>query len=178
MQKLNGRVSSQGFSSIELLTILTIAVILTSLAVPGFSHLIQKIRLSSATDELHHAIHLARSEAIKGNKVAKIIASNQNWKNGWYVVNSSNQTIMTHGPFPKELNVNAKFSDGTQQIVFNGAGHTRSNDSRNLPQFGHIQLTLGKSSRIIMINFLGHTRVCNPDIDRSCMVSRTEQAKQ
>ena len=174
MQKSNDSIPSHGFTAIEFTTVLAIATMLAGLAVPCFTDLAQQIRLSVAADDLHQAMNLTRTEAIKNNNKAELIAVQEDWKKGWIVVGANHQTILTHDPLAKDLHIHARFSDGTQRIAFNGAGRTRSTASRDFPQFGHIQLTAGNHSRIILVNFLGHTRVCNPAKDRACAVSASQ----
>lgn len=85
----------RGFTLVELLVVLVIAVILLVIAVPGYVSLVNSSRLTSTTNDLILALHLARSEAIKrGTRVTVCKSSNPGasvptcdssakWEQGW-----------------------------------------------------------------------------------------------
>ena len=54
----------RGLTAVELLVTVAIAVVLVSLAVPGFGALARSAGLSSAANELLSALHMARSSAV------------------------------------------------------------------------------------------------------------------
>lgn len=152
------------------MTALSIAIILVGIALPNFSNLTRRIRLTNTTYELYKAINLTRSEAIKRNGKVELSAIKDNWKNGWIISSNDNQNILTHDSLNQDLIVVAKFSDGFQHIPYNGAGRTRNNTADNTIQSGHILLTLGDQSRLIIVNFLGHARICDPNANQNCAV--------
>jgi type IV fimbrial biogenesis protein FimT len=158
----------RGFTMVELMMTLIIAVILTGLAVPGFGNFIQQMRLSAAVGELRNAMNLARTEAIKRNGKVDLIAIDGNWVNGWVIRSADNDQILTHERLHKEFKLSGKFTDGEQHIAYNGTGHTRTKNSSAASQSGHIQVTLGDNSRLIVVNFLGRVRICNPATDKNC----------
>lgn len=83
------RIIARGFSVIELLVVVAIAAIVMAIAVPSFSSMLQKNRLSSAASALQVSLTLARSEAIKRGIDSKVtVAANSTagaWINGWTV---------------------------------------------------------------------------------------------
>ena len=168
------RNASQGYTLIELITALAIVMILCGLSVPSLRHFLQQIRLSSATSDLYSAIHLARAEAIKRNGKVDLTAIAGDWKNGWVISSSDNEQIMAHESLHDDITVSAKFSDGTQHISYNGTGRSRSNSSTTQSQSGHIYLSVGDHARSIIVNFLGHVRVCNPATEPSCTLTSTD----
>lgn len=90
--------SGSGFTLIELITTLTIAGILTAIAVPTFNSVISSNRLTAYTNEFVTALNLARSEAIKrGRKVTIIRKGNVDnaWENGWdvFIDSDNNNTL-------------------------------------------------------------------------------------
>lgn len=57
----------QGFTLVELMITLAVAVVLTVIAVPSFSNMINSNRLTTATNAMVGALNTARMEAIKRN---------------------------------------------------------------------------------------------------------------
>ena len=88
---------SAGFTLIELMITLAIAVILITLAVPSFSLMIHNSKVTSTTNEFVSALNLARSEALKRSNNVTVCRSNSNFSacstvttenyttNGWLV---------------------------------------------------------------------------------------------
>jgi type IV fimbrial biogenesis protein FimT len=83
-----------GFTLIELMVALTVAAVLTAVALPSFSGLLRSNRVSSTSNNLLTGINLARSEAIKSNRGAGVCASTDgsacstsanDWTSGWIV---------------------------------------------------------------------------------------------
>ena len=56
-----------GFTLIETMIALAISTLLLASAVPGFESAIKSSRINSAAGEMSAAVHLARTEAIRGN---------------------------------------------------------------------------------------------------------------
>lgn len=91
-----------GATLLELMVVLTIAVILLTVGIPGFASLIRSSRLSGATNELIGALHLARSEAIKRNVRAVMCpsatggscAGSGGWHQGWILFHDANNNAV------------------------------------------------------------------------------------
>ncbi len=83
--------TSRGFSLYELIFTLSIVGILMVLAAPSFQSTIQQNQLTASTSELHTALSLSRSEAIKRASFMTLCASTDllvcnnstDWSNGW-----------------------------------------------------------------------------------------------
>lgn len=73
--------SSAGFSLLELLIAMSVAVIALSIAVPSFTGIINSNRLSATANDLIGAINLARIQAIKRNTPTQF-CSNDAFNNG------------------------------------------------------------------------------------------------
>lgn len=96
---LNGTVAfmkirQSGFTLIELMVTVAIAVLLTSLALPGFQSMLVGRRVDAAADMLVSDFRFARSEAIKRTNQVTICASSNGtsctgagalWRDGWIV---------------------------------------------------------------------------------------------
>ncbi|WP_455366421.1 GspH/FimT family pseudopilin [Kaarinaea lacus] len=82
-----------GFTLIELMVVLAIAVFLITSAVPGFQAFIQNNRMSTTAHQFIVSVNLARSEAVKRGKQvsmckssdASTCTSNDGWEQGWVV---------------------------------------------------------------------------------------------
>lgn len=89
-----------GFTLIELMTTLSVAAILLSIAVPSFRESIIRSRLTTMTNEFVTAINFARSEAIKIGHSVTLCKSEDGsscstdntvyWENGWIVFADTN----------------------------------------------------------------------------------------
>lgn len=151
--------------------VLTIVVALAAFSAPTFTHFIQQIRLTNATNALQSSMNLARMEAIKRNGRVDLIAHNKSWKNGW-MITADNQQIFNHEALHSDIHIDSTFPNKENpSIAYNGTGRTRSDKSSYASQSGKIRLSLGDNSRLIVVNFLGRIRVCNPAIapQRTCV---------
>lgn len=88
------KMQQAGFTLVELMVTLTIVVVLTSMAVPGFQTMLVGHRLETAADTLASDFRFARAEAVKRSAQVSICASNSGtactgsgglWKEGWIV---------------------------------------------------------------------------------------------
>lgn len=90
-----GKTSTRsGFTLIELMVTLGVALILMTIAVPTFRDLVIRNRLTVYTNDLIGAINYARSEAIKRGQSVTLCKSSSGtdctttgsqWENGWIV---------------------------------------------------------------------------------------------
>lgn len=84
-------VRTSGFTLAEFLTVIAVIAVLTSLAVPGFGALNAAIALRTAANDLAHAFHAGRQEALsRGVDIALCPSSDgvqcdysANWDDGW-----------------------------------------------------------------------------------------------
>ena len=83
-----------GFTLIELMVALTVAAVLTAVALPSFNGVLRNNRVTGTSNNLLTGINLARSEAIKANRGGGICASTNgtscsvnatDWTAGWIV---------------------------------------------------------------------------------------------
>jgi type IV fimbrial biogenesis protein FimT len=75
-----------GFGLVQLLVAMVLIAIAASVAVPGFSQLIENQRREDAARQLASAIRSARTEAILRNKVVLVQAMENDWSRGWRII--------------------------------------------------------------------------------------------
>lgn len=85
--------NQRGFTLIELLVVIAIMGVTMAIGLPSFKTLIVSSRLSSAANAMVSALQLARTEALKQNKIV-MVQANTSWVDGWivYVDVNNNQT--------------------------------------------------------------------------------------
>lgn len=167
-----------GFSLVELLLVIFIAVALLGLGIPAFQSFVQGQRLTAVANDFFSAVLLARAEAIRtGGRVDLGATDGMNWKNGWMIfINRSNdldptyntgdELIFSHPAIGDEIVVSSNFTDSSfAYIAYNGAGRSRTNAGNQSPQLGTISFSYGEQTRRIKLNFMGRPRVCNPAVE-------------
>lgn len=82
--------SRAGFTLIELMVVVAIVAILSSIAAPSFKEIIASQRIKSLGSDLLTALTRTRSEAIKRNaEVTLTPVSSGSWQYGWSIPNPS-----------------------------------------------------------------------------------------
>jgi type IV fimbrial biogenesis protein FimT len=168
-----------GFTLMELMVVLNIAIILLMIGVPSFSAVIKNQKITTATNDFFMAINLTRSEAIRrGARVDLIPSDGGDWSKGWVIfvdknnnqiMDAGDEVIFTHGPLSRDLAIRSALTDSSKAyLAYTGTGRTRTNSSGQTPQFGTISFTLDRKVRRIKLNFLGRPRLCNPENDNTC----------
>jgi len=130
---LGVRRRDSGFSLIEMLTTLSVLVILLAIASPGLASLTSANALSSAQGELAAAMMLARGEALKRGAQVGLIATSpvrgSEFNGGWTVFVDANangildadETIVRVQPaFRGDMRVTT--AGGETLLAFNGRG--------------------------------------------------------
>ncbi|WP_133127438.1 GspH/FimT family pseudopilin [Legionella nagasakiensis] len=152
-----------GFSLVEFLTILTIAAIFTTLAIPGYNALIQNNKIVSAANKLSASLNFARMEAVKrGVRVAVCPAANAaftacgnntQWSQGWivFIDADNNNAIETTSDLVKvaqSLPNDAVITSSSDVISYDGSGFlTNGASSLSLRTSG----CTGNNARVINI---------------------------
>jgi type IV fimbrial biogenesis protein FimT len=172
----------KGFSLIELMTVLAIAVILLAVGAPGLVELVRSQHIRHAAEALFDDIAMARSQAMTRGEVVAIMASGaggNDWTRGWTVFidrdgdrkpGPADEIIAVHGPLHRNISAAYAFttSAAPYYIAYNGAGRSCSDTNTAASRLGTVSLFDGPLVRRIKINMLGRPRVCDPARDSSC----------
>lgn len=87
-----------GFTLFELLITLVISILLLLIALPNFNDLVQRSRVMAASQELQDAISLARSTAVSTNSRTMLVATNNQWHEGWTLfIDTNNDGNLSDG---------------------------------------------------------------------------------
>ena len=158
-----------GFTLIELMITLVIAVILLTVAVPSFNTTIKDNRLITDANRLVSSLSLARSEAVKHGRTATVCVSSDqatctgetNWALGWMVwVDANGDTNLDAGEergfvaaFPGN---SVTFTSGASQIQFTAQGTATATATLNL-----CDDRAGETGRRIAISAAGRANTSN-----------------
>ncbi len=121
-----GKMHQEGVTLIELLVTLSVVAIIVAVGVPALRDLYATHHMSAAVNDLVTSLHLARSEAIKGETPTSLCPS-ANWDSpnpictpagsladGWIVVadpGGNAIVVQTHKPLPGRTQLNHDFVD-------------------------------------------------------------------
>lgn len=83
-----------GVSMVELMVVVAIAATLAGLAAPSFRSLIADQRVKAAAGELHAALILARSEAMKRGVSVTLSPKSSGWVDGWQIANPTVANVL------------------------------------------------------------------------------------
>ena len=112
-------ISQRGFTTVELMVVVSIIAILSALAIPSFVEFIRAQRIRALSTDLYVSLTRARSEAIKRNTdvtIAPITAGS--WQNGWTIPdpNNAGNNIESHSAFASVV------VTGPANVVYQGSG--------------------------------------------------------
>ncbi len=176
--EIKGRVE-KGFTLIELMIILAILGIVTTIGVPGFSQVINNNRMTTSVNKLVTAINLARSEAIKQGLQVTIRrkgTTSQQWKDGWDIFIDQDKDgvfddngdtslceatedclIKTYSGLPNGFTLTVGNTTYKDTIIFKATGMSKAIVGDTFRLCDRSQDTT--ISRSLIINAIGQTRV-------------------
>lgn len=166
----------RGLSLVEAMIVTGIIIATTAATIPGFSAVMDRIRVTTAATEFRIALALSRNEAIRRRQRIDLLPNRLgNWQSGWQVVIDTNNNqvadadefVLYRGPtVPASVDISARLSDAKRSYVaFDPSGRPRSASSSTVPQFGTVFFQCGMQRRHVVIGMLGRARICDPDRD-------------
>lgn len=116
----------KGFTLIELMVTIAILAIILGIGVPSFQTLIERNRVSTASNKLFSALTTARSEAIKLGQSVTITRTGDSWSGGWSIA-TANSTLRFENALSNGIGITS--TNGIATIVFgvNGRVTTPAN---------------------------------------------------
>ncbi len=116
----------------ELLIVIVIIGILAALAAPSFSDLIKSQRMKSMASDLNASLTLARSEAIKRNRIVTLVPATAGaWQNGWQVADPNPNPGIAGEP-AEVIEVHSAFtgltSTGPNDVTYRSSGRIQGDD--------------------------------------------------
>lgn len=162
---------SRGFTLIEALIVLSLTILLATLAIPSYYFLVEKTQATTNVNRLIAAINLARSEAVRRQEVVAVCKSKDgqtcsgSWSQGWIVfadpsvsgkVSSPNLILRVFNgiPTPSQLEWKAQRSNDFLQLDPSGMTHGQAGTFYYYPDASHKQ----KVTKII-VSYTGRIRV-------------------
>lgn len=123
-----------GFTLVELIVTVSVLAILTTIAVPSFSSLLNSNRLTGAANDLVGGLQAARLEAVRRNQVVTFCKSADNatcagngsgsWA-GWIVL-ATDGTLLQSGILKEPVEFRPSSAISSNRIVFRPDGFARA----------------------------------------------------
>lgn len=179
----NDRMGVRGFTLIELMVTISIAVVLMAVVVPSLTTFQRNAQLTSFTNTLVASLNAARGEAMKRGRYAMVVPKDgASWDSGWYVfvdmdrsqdyLDTADLTLLTSDAKPGYISVegNGNATGSTPYLMFDASGYSKLKNGA----FSSINLTLEikrndvssteelRQTRRIKIARTGRVRVCTP----------------
>ena len=183
---MNNNRNNTGFTLIEMMVTITVAAILLGIAVPSFSKMIERNRLSTGVNEFMGALMIARSEAVNRSLPVSICVSDDgascdtsldNYAKGWIIFSDCNKdglisTVVTtcdfdgDGTNDKDMIINTH--DGLDKLLI--VGNTTAEKDKFTYEFNgrpsvfNINYKIGKDSasltKKLSISITGKVKLC------------------
>lgn len=168
------RVSSRGYSLVELAVVVTIVGVLSAIAVPSFARLLAETRVSDASSDLFSAVVQTRSEALKRrhriilcpSDDAQDCADTVEWNRGWIMFEDGNdngrrgaeEPLLRIGePRPRQISISGDDSVG-RYVSYVATGRTQQLTT-GAWQAGTLTVCSEGIARKIIINRVGRPRI-------------------
>jgi type IV fimbrial biogenesis protein FimT len=114
-----------GFTLIEMLVVVAVIAILSTVAMPSFTGIIARHRAKAAASDLHITLMKTRSEALKRNVNVKISPDAAGWQKGWRILDETSTGCSAGTPcvidnFPEAKGVTITL--GPTNVLYQSSG--------------------------------------------------------
>lgn len=154
----------RGFTLIELMVVVLIAALVLAAGAPALQDLASEQQLAAAANEFFHSVQLTRSEALRHGRRAEMrpVAGND-WHSGWEIM--IGEHVVSRRP-ALAGDISVAYTTGGELVAYQPGGQPVTRGSWYFSQ--------DRQARVVVINFLGRVRVCNPGRDAQCSRAGSE----
>ncbi|MDO5610329.1 MAG: GspH/FimT family pseudopilin [Pseudomonadota bacterium] len=135
INKVQSRIGQKqgGFTLVELMVTIAVLAIISTIAYPSFTSIINSNRLTSAANEVLASAQLARSEAVRLNQTVVLCPANaalsacdgNDWQN-WLLLDQAGAVLRSWQVKPPvQIIASANISGNDDQLVFSPDGFAR-----------------------------------------------------
>jgi len=164
---------THGFSLIELMVVIAIAAIISGLAAPSFTRMLNANRIQTSASALQSDMSYARTEAVRrGAWVSICPSSNQTscdttntWQNGWIVFydaigngvfdSSADSIVKVRAKLPGGNTIVAAPAPAQNAIIFNREGFTTNLGTSQVAFQLHTSTNDAQATRCVLVTFGG-----------------------
>jgi type IV fimbrial biogenesis protein FimT len=155
---VNSRSSARGFTLIELMTVVALIAVVSTLAAPSLSTLIASMNAKSASFDLVGDLAMARSESLKRNTTVSVVPINGSWTNGWRITAAGQaDPLRERGALPSRISLTAPVAG----VVFQPNG--RLSDAELSSSWSITSTQEGVTPRCVVITPTGTARAKRGD---------------
>jgi len=148
----------RGFTLTELLVVVAIAGLLLAMAGPALYGMVVRQRVIASAHAFFHGAAVTRADAIRqGRPVIMRPLQGDDWASGWRIGDDPARSL-SHPALPPGITVD--YVAGGQVLGYRATGQPMVR--------GRWRFTHGDTSRVVVINFLGRVRMCDPAAESSC----------
>jgi type IV fimbrial biogenesis protein FimT len=109
----------RGFTLVEMILTVVIISILTAIAAPSFTDVIERQRSKNAAADIYVALTRARSEALRLNKNVTLSPNSGDWAQGWQILDPVTGAVLESHEAVRNLTVS-----GPASVVYRSSGRT------------------------------------------------------
>lgn len=169
--------SAAGFTLIELMVALAIAVLLLVLAAPAYSTWVADQQIRAATESIASGLRLAHAEAIRRNWQVEFVVTPTGASRGWAITQVGSGTPIQEGRFV-EGSDGALFEmtpNGATTVTFNGFGAVVPTNADASAVLQEIEVTHPASgSRTLAVKVGGgRIELCDPSPSAKTLICKS-----